>query len=175
MKTIFCIACTLLIPLCSFTQTDKMKGWEIGIHGMTNLNKVYWTETKTFFKPDIFYGHYGIYGENLPHKISFGAGTSARYHINDSWNLSLAMDWNNRKTAVPTTGFVVEYIFSPELFWIIHQTDYINYKYNQLSFAFGLAYKPTHFLSLELAPYFQQAISKQSQNLKALSSVFQRP
>jgi hypothetical protein len=26
-----------------------------------------------------------------------------------------------------------------------------------------------------LAPYFQQAISKQSQNLKALSSVFQRP
>lgn len=161
MKTKIFILFGLLSPCFTFTQTDEVKGWEIGIHGMTNLNKVYWTEPETFFMPDLFYGHYGIYGENLPFRASFGAGVSGRYHINDKWTFSLALDWNNRKTAVPTTGWVVEYIFTPELYSIYHQTDYMSYKYNQLSLAFGLAYKPTRFLSLELAPYFQQSISKQ--------------
>jgi hypothetical protein len=152
--------CTVLLIYIShlLIAQNNDKKFEFDFHSGVTAGKMLWVD-----KPD----------KDAPFQLQLPAtsfrmgilmGVCLHNKINDKWYNVSSLEFIARRFAIDVEGGFVQ-AFDKNGVFVAIQTDYIEYRINQISLSSGIGYNIFNRLSVEVQPYFQVAITDQQNKI----------
>ncbi len=150
----------VIVVNVAHAQENQESKLNYGFHVTGTAGKMLWAN-ESVSTPGFFISY-----PATSFRFSYGIGVSATYALNYKWYLPCNVDFINRKFAIATGGVVQTLNGNGQ--WIAIKADNIDYQINQASIAAGIGYRLFPKISIEIAPYFQLALSDQKLKISSV-------
>lgn len=145
---------TILLLQFLFTAQILSQKWNYGAHiGMTST-KMLWADK---YEEAKYY--LAIPYPETQFRHSFSVGLSADYNYNEKFYSPFHFDIYNKRFSVSTGGVVKAIDENGQLLYI--QSDYLDYRLNQMALSGGIGYLFIPQLGIEIQPYFHVSLTDQ--------------